>query len=105
MSIQAQLTLRMQLDRRIKDEAKRRGLKISMRCKGLLDRLTTQAIERMRTAHILEDPVRAQMVEKDLSMFVNAMEEHSISLGTFPELGIGAFNRAKNELCPLWPLC
>lgn len=99
------MMLKMQFNRHIKEKAQKDGLTISMRSKGLLEHLVSHTIERMAAANVHTQPAKVSMAEDNLSKFIDAMEKHSKSIGTYPEIGVGAFDRAKRELSPLWPIC
>lgn len=105
MDFQKQITLRMQLQRLVKEKVLKHGITMDARCDSQMQRMLIQSAERMAAANVIDRVDKVQMLQEDLDLFMDTIEKHARELGTFPRINSRAFNRAKVDVSPLWPLC
>lgn len=87
----------------VADLNEKAGTHLDSRCEGLVERLLDHGIERMSISNVLDRADKQQLAKDNLEKFVGQMEKHARSEGTFPSLGMSAFERAKRESGPMWP--
>ncbi len=105
MSGMTQLNAKNQLAYFAKRRMDKLGVKLEHRCAGYMDRILTQAIDRMALARVLERADKLIQAQENLSEFIDCLCKHAKDLRSYPEIGEKAFDRAKLEKCPIWPLC
>lgn len=81
------------------------GTHLDPSCKGQVELLINQGIERMSISKLLDRADKQIQAEENLEKLVKHMDKHARSAGTFPSIDVQAFDRAKMEASPLWPFC
>ncbi len=105
MSLVNQLAIKNRLASKVMTITERKGLRLDTQCKGRLERYISNGIEHLIIYKLTNHPEKILVAEDNIVQFLECMERHAKSLGTFPKVGETAFKRAKNELSPLWPFC
>jgi hypothetical protein len=101
----AQLNAKNQLSYFVKRRMEKLGVKFERRCAGYMDRILSHAIERMALARVLDRADKIIQAQENLSEFIDCLCKHAKELRSYPEITERAFDRAKLEKCPSWPLC
>ena len=105
MSIAAQMNAKSQLMRSLKLRAEKLNMRIDQDCMGQIERLISQAVDRMATAQVLDRMDKLLQAEDGIKEFLESLRNQARQLGTFPRVGEKALELAKVDFCPHWPLC
>ena len=105
MSGMAQLNAKNQLAYFVKRRMDKLGVTFEYRCAGQMDRMLTHAIDRMILARVIDRADKVMQAQDNLADFIDCLCKHAMELRSYPEIGEKAFDRAKLEKCPIWPLC
>ncbi len=105
MTGMAELNAKNQLVYFVKRRMEKLGVRLEHRSVGLMDRIIGQAMDRMILARVIDRPDKIVQTQESLTEFIDCLCKHAKDLRSYPEIGEKAFDRAKLEKCPLWPLC
>ena len=103
MSFSSKNMLRNRFSSLVMDLSKKAGMQLDPRCEGQVEKLLNHGIERMSIMNLLDRVDKQALAQENLEKFIKHMEKHARFAGTFPSLGLRAFERAKQDSGPLWP--
>lgn len=100
---------RFQLQRRLRNYAKRRvsklGLSLTPSSNTLIERMINHGIERMHGQGVAEHEEQILLAEQNLSHYLTKLSQKAQIKRTYPMINAKVFDEVFNESCPIWPYC